>query len=57
MFEFQTFPLRRVEDEQAAEEVTPVGNGKNVMGDRSSWSREPHKGCVSSSTTVAGIIS
>lgn len=32
MFEFQTFPLRQAEVEQAAEEDTPVGNGKNATG-------------------------
>lgn len=46
MFEFWTFPLRRAEDEQAAEEAKPVGNGKNAESDGLCWSREPHKGCV-----------
>lgn len=57
MFEFQTFPLQRVEDERAAEEAKPVGNGKNVESDSSWWSREPHKGCVCFFPTVASFIS
>lgn len=57
MFKFQTFPLRQAEDEQAAGEVTPVGNGKNVTVASSSWSREPHKGLCLFFTTAAGIIS